>query len=68
VLVETRRLHGDRLQFVARNGRYIFDYVWGTSSVRKDILRGAPAHAIAARWEPDLRRFQIVRNSYLIYQ
>ena len=68
VLVETRRLHGDRLQFVARNGRYIFDYVWGTSSVRKDILRGAPAHAIAARWEPDLRRFQIVRTSYLIYQ
>jgi uncharacterized protein YbbC (DUF1343 family) len=68
ILVEARRLHGDRLQFVARNGRYIFDFVWGTSSVRKDILRGAPAHAIAARWEPDLRRFQIQRTSYLLYQ
>lgn len=68
ILVETRRLHGDRLQFVARGGRFLFDYVWGTSSVRKDILRGAPAHAIVARWEPELRRFQTLRNPYLIYQ
>lgn len=67
ILAEVRRLHGDRLQFLPRGGRYVFDFVWGTSSVRKDILRGAPASAIVARWEPEVRRFQTLRAPYLIY-
>jgi uncharacterized protein YbbC (DUF1343 family) len=67
ILAEVRRLHGDRLQFLPRGGRYVFDFVWGTSSVRKDILRGAPASAIVARWEPQIRRFQTLRAPYLIY-
>ncbi len=67
ILCEIRRLHGATLQFVPRGGRYMFDFVWGTSSVRKAITRGAPASAIAARWEPELRRFQMLRSPYLIY-
>lgn len=67
ILYEIRRLHGPTLQFIPRGGRYMFDFVWGTSSVRKAILRGAPASAIAARWEPGLRRFQMLRSPYLIY-
>lgn len=67
ILVEVRKLHGTQLSFVPRGGRYIFDFVWGTSSVRKAILRGAPASAIVARWEPELRRFQMLRSPYLIY-
>ncbi|MDR7522172.1 MAG: DUF1343 domain-containing protein [Armatimonadota bacterium] len=67
ILVEVRRLHGDRLEFVQRGGRFVFDFVWGTNRIRKEILRGAPAHAIAARWEPELRRFQMLRSPYLIY-
>jgi uncharacterized protein YbbC (DUF1343 family) len=67
MLVETRRLHGDRLQFRPRGGRIVFDFVWGTSSVRKAILRGAPASAIVARWEPEIRRFQMLRSPYLLY-
>jgi uncharacterized protein YbbC (DUF1343 family) len=67
ILAEIKRLRGSRLEFIARNGTYIFDLGWGTSSVRKAIERGAPARAIVARWEPDLRRFQMLRSPYLIY-
>lgn len=67
ILVETRRLHGTLLEFVTRFGRYPFDFVWGTSSVRKAILRGAPAWAIVARWEAELRRFEVLRGPYLLY-
>ncbi len=67
ILVEIQRLHEGRLEFVPRGGRFLFDFVWGTSSVRKAILRGAPAHAIVARWEPELQRFQMLRSPYLIY-
>jgi uncharacterized protein YbbC (DUF1343 family) len=67
ILAEIRRQHPTRFQFVARNGRYIFDLVWGTDRIRKDIVRGAPAAAIAARWEPDLRRFQALRSAFLLY-
>ncbi|MGQ0548396.1 MAG: exo-beta-N-acetylmuramidase NamZ family protein, partial [Armatimonadota bacterium] len=67
ILAEIRKRHGDELAFVPRNGRYVFDLVWGTDDIRKDIVRGAPAHAIVARWEPDLQRFQMLRSPYLIY-
>ena len=67
ILVETRRLHGPLLEFVPRGGRYMFDLVWGTNSVRKAIERGAPAWAIVARWEAELRRFQMLRSPYLLY-
>lgn len=67
ILAEIKKLHGDELAFVPRNGRHMFDLVWGTDDVRKAIQRGAPAHAIAARWEPDLQRFQMLRSPYLIY-
>jgi uncharacterized protein YbbC (DUF1343 family) len=67
ILAEVRNLHPRRLQFVPRNGRYTFDYVWGTDTIRKDLMRGAPAAAIVARWEPDLRRFQMLRSAYLLY-
>lgn len=67
LLAEIRRQHPRHFRFVLRGGRYIFDTVWGTDRIRKDIARGAPATAIVARWEPDLRRFLLLRNSYLIY-
>lgn len=67
ILTEIRRQHGTQLEFVPRNGRHVFDFVWGTSSVRKAILRGAPARAIVARWEPELRRFHMLRSPYLLY-
>ncbi|MDR7556785.1 MAG: DUF1343 domain-containing protein [Armatimonadota bacterium] len=67
ILVETRHLHGPLLAFVAQGGRYRFDYVWGTSGVREAIDRGAPAWAIVARWDAELRRFQMLRSPYLLY-
>jgi uncharacterized protein YbbC (DUF1343 family) len=66
-LATVRALHPRRLQFVPRNGRQVFDFVWGTDRVRKDIERGAPPAAIAARWEPDLRRFETLRAAFLLY-
>jgi len=67
MLVEIKKQHPRHFQFVPRNGRYMFDLVWGTDKIRKDISRGAPAAAIVARWEPDLRRFQVLRNAFLLY-
>jgi len=67
ILAEVRRLHGAQLEFVPRGGRHVFDFVWGTNDVRKAIMRGAPARAIVARWEPELRRFQMLRSPYLLY-
>lgn len=67
ILTAVRDLHPRRLQFVPRNGRHMFDLVWGTDRIRKDIERGAPAGAIVARWEPDLRRFLAMRAAYLLY-
>jgi uncharacterized protein YbbC (DUF1343 family) len=67
LLTEIRRQHPRQFQFVSRSGMQTFDLVWGTDEVRKDIMRGAPASAIVARWEPDLRRFQTLRNAFLLY-
>lgn len=68
ILVEARRLHGALLDFVTRSGRYPFDFVWGTSSVREAILRGAPAWAIVASWDAELRQFEVLRSPYLLYR
>jgi len=67
MLAEIRRQHPRHFQFVPRSGRYIFDLVWGTDTIRKDIVRGAPASAIVARWGPELRRFQVLRAAFLLY-
>lgn len=67
ILAEVRRLPGSRLEFIPRAGRQIFDLGWGTDTVREAIQRGAPASAIVARWEPDLRQFQALRSAYLMY-
>jgi uncharacterized protein YbbC (DUF1343 family) len=67
VLAAIRHQHPRHFRFVPRGGRYLFDTVWGTDRIRKDIARGAPAAAIVARWEPDLRRFLVLRSSYLLY-
>ncbi|MDR7481297.1 MAG: DUF1343 domain-containing protein [Armatimonadota bacterium] len=69
ILVEIRRLHGDRLRFVTpRRGPYLFDLVWGTKDVRLGILRGDDAATIVARWQPALQRFLTLRERFLLYQ
>jgi uncharacterized protein YbbC (DUF1343 family) len=69
VLAEIRALYGDRLEFRRpRKGSYVFDLVWGTKSVRLAISRGEPASAISARWQPGLRRFERLREAYLLYR
>ncbi|MDQ7819254.1 MAG: DUF1343 domain-containing protein [Armatimonadota bacterium] len=68
VLVEIRRLHGDQLAFRRpRRGQYLFDRVWGTSQVRRDLLRGRSAAEIIARWQPGLARFARLRERALLY-
>ncbi|MDR7555076.1 MAG: DUF1343 domain-containing protein [Armatimonadota bacterium] len=69
ILVEIRRLHGDRLRFTApRRGPYLFDLVWGTKDVRLGLLRGDDAATIVARWQPALQRFLKLREGFLLYQ
>ncbi len=45
-----------------------FDKLYGTDEVRLALLDGAPPHSIVARWEPNLRRFNQLRSSLLLYR
>lgn len=69
ILAEIRQLYGTKLVFTRpRRGLYLFDMVWGTRSLRLALSRGDPASAIVARWQPGLRRFQELRDPYLLYK
>jgi uncharacterized protein YbbC (DUF1343 family) len=69
ILAEIRRLHGSRLTFPRpRRGPPLFDLVWGTSTVRLALQRGVPASKIVAQWRPGLKRFQALRERYLLYR
>lgn len=69
VLAEIRSMYGNELKFKRpRRGPYLFDMVWGTKSVRQAIMRGEPASAIVARWQPSLQKFEELRAPYLLYK
>jgi len=67
ILSAVQGLYPGRLQFAAHWGRYTFDLVWGTDTVRKAIKRGEPADRIVVGWADSLQRFQTRRQRYLIY-
>jgi uncharacterized protein YbbC (DUF1343 family) len=68
-LAEIRRMHGDKLTFRRpRNGHHLFDLVWGTKDLRLALTRGDPAASIVARWQPELERFQKLREPHLLYR
>lgn len=48
ILSAIQSLYPGRLQFTAHWGRYTFDLVWGTETVRKAIKRGETADRIVA--------------------
>lgn len=68
-LAEIRRMHGERLTFRRpRNGHHLFDLVWGTKDLRLALTRGDTAATIVARWQPELERFQKLREPHLLYR
>ncbi len=69
ILDAIRQLHPEALQFTPPrpSGRYLFDLVWGTDSVRKALLQGESADRIVAEWSDKLQRFIEIRQRYLIY-
>ena len=67
ILTAVQGLYPDKLHFSANWGRYTFDLVWGTDTVRKAIRRGEAADRIVAGWADGLQRFQAMRQRYLIY-
>jgi len=70
ILTAIRDLHPGRLRIEGPVGRRrsLFDIVWGTKEVRLGIIRGDPAEAIVARWQPGLDRFTRLRETYLLYR
>jgi uncharacterized protein YbbC (DUF1343 family) len=63
-IVETvKRLYGPKLELHAD----YFDKVMGTSTVREAIQRNESFRAIVARFEPGIREFAKLRESYLLY-
>lgn len=67
ILTAIQGLYPGKLQFSANWGRYTFDLVWGTDTVRKAIRRGDTADHIVAGWDRDLQRFLGIRQRHLIY-
>lgn len=68
ILAVLQRLHGRRRLWNAPGTRpEWFDKLYGTDQVRRALLDGASAAAIAAGWEPELRRFRATRAKHLLY-
>ena len=44
-----------------------FDILAGSSDVREEIERGTPARQIARSWEEPVRRFNTLRERFLLY-
>src|SRR4029453_8768326 len=44
-----------------------FDVIAGTSKIRQAIEQGSTLEAMIAEWEPGLKEFKKVRESYLLY-
>ncbi len=69
ILTAIRDLYPGLLRFTpsAYSGRYLFDLVWGTDTVRRALLRGTSAQRIVASWHNDLEQFVQTRQRYLLY-
>lgn len=69
ILEAVRQTHPGRLRFTPPRpeGRYRFDLVWGTDSVRRAIEQGMRADQIVRWWSSDRRTFLAVRQRYLLY-
>lgn len=63
LLIEIRRLHGDRLQWRESH----FDRLAGTRRVRERIVAGAALPEITESWADDVATFRSVREPYLLY-
>lgn len=63
-LVEIRRLHPDRLEWV----RIHFDRLAGTPRLREQIMAGAGVEEITAPWAGPLAEFRQLRERYLLYR
>jgi uncharacterized protein YbbC (DUF1343 family) len=68
-MAAVRDLHPGLLRFhrSAYSGRYVFDLVWGTDSVRRALQRGDSAQSIVASWQRGLQQFLGIRQRYLLY-
>lgn len=63
-LVEIRRLHPDRLEWVRNH----FDRLAGTTRLREQVMAGASVEEITAPWAGPLAEFRQLRERYLLYR
>lgn len=64
-LIEMMTAHKGPEVFI--NNSKFFDLLFGTDSVRKQLLAGATEAQIRASWEPKLRVYKELRKQYLLY-
>jgi uncharacterized protein YbbC (DUF1343 family) len=63
IVATVRAMYPDRFAFHAE----YFDKVLGTSAVREALLKGVPVEEIVRGFEPGLKGFEILRESFLLY-
>lgn len=44
-----------------------FEKLSGTDSLRKQIIKGIPEQEIRKSWKPDIDKFKLIREKYLLY-
>lgn len=63
MIAAARAIAGSRVQL----DRSTFDRLAGTDQLRKTIEAATPVDEIVAAWEPDLQRYRVSRERYLLY-
>jgi len=69
ILSSLQQLYGKRRIWQMPGARpEFFDKLYGTDTVRRMLMDGATARAVAATWRRESRRFRAKRSSHLLYE
>lgn len=49
------------------NDNNFFEKLSGSNSLRNEIMSGVEKDKMEARWQDDIRKFELIRNKYLLY-
>ena len=62
-----RRDYPDQFEFLKNRGRYFFDLLAGTDTLRLRLMKHEPPTEIVQSWEAEVEKFTEQRRPYLLY-
>ncbi len=67
IMQTSLRLYPDHNLFSQDNRVRMFNKVMGCDWITKDLQKGVPVEKIVQKWQPELQKFKLIRQKYLIY-